>query len=69
MSRSHDVENQPPEFAGRDLWADDAALREAIARERATPFHDHLRAYGRLAGLAPMSGGMQSCSVSLVSIG
>ena len=48
---THDVENQPPEFAGRDLWADDAALREAVAREGASDFGPHLQAYGALAGL------------------
>src|SRR3546814_11197622 len=31
--QTHTVENQSPEFAPRDLWADDVALREALARE------------------------------------
>src|SRR3546814_6893041 len=31
--QTHTVENQPPEFAPRDLWADDVALREALASE------------------------------------
>ena len=30
---THAVANQPPPFAPRDLWADDAALREAVERE------------------------------------
>ena len=30
---THAVENQPPEFAPRDLWRDDAALSEALVRE------------------------------------
>ncbi|MFC5577625.1 acyl-CoA dehydrogenase family protein [Lysobacter niabensis] len=47
---THDVDNQPPEFAGRDLWADDIALREAVEREGAVVFRGPLEAYGRLAG-------------------
>ena len=30
---THAVENQPPEFAPRDLWRDDAALREFLAEQ------------------------------------
>jgi putative acyl-CoA dehydrogenase len=48
--QTHDVENQPPEFAGRDLWADDIALREAVEREGAAAFREPLQVYGRLAG-------------------
>jgi putative acyl-CoA dehydrogenase len=40
----HDIDNQPPEFAARDLWADDAALREGIEREGAVAFADRLHA-------------------------
>ena len=29
---THAVENQPPEFAPRNLWLDDVVLREAIQR-------------------------------------
>ena len=47
---THEVFNQPPEFAPRDLWADDVALREAVAREGADGFVDRLAAYGALAG-------------------
>ncbi|MDR7098213.1 putative acyl-CoA dehydrogenase [Lysobacter niabensis] len=47
---THEVDNQPPEFAARDLWADDAALREGVEREGAAAFADRLRAYGQLAG-------------------
>ena len=46
----HRVENQPPEFAPRDLWHDDAALREAVGREGAAAFADRISAYGALAG-------------------
>src|SRR5688500_1481490 len=42
--------NQAPEFAPRDLWADDVALREAVAREGGGDFADRLARYGRLAG-------------------
>ena len=35
--QTHDVDNQPPEFAGRDLWTDDIALREGVEREGASP--------------------------------
>ena len=47
---THVVDNQPPEFAPRDLWEDDLALREAIAREGAAAFEARMAAYGRLAG-------------------
>ncbi len=49
-SETHAVENQPPEFAGRDLWSDDIALREAVAREGGDAFAGRLQDYGRLAG-------------------
>ncbi|MCD9031104.1 acyl-CoA dehydrogenase family protein [Luteimonas sp. Y-2-2-4F] len=42
--------NQPPEFAPRDLWADDAALREALAREGGGDWTGAVAAYGALAG-------------------
>jgi putative acyl-CoA dehydrogenase len=44
------VDNQPPEFAPHDLWAGDAALREAVVREGGEGFDATLAAYGRLAG-------------------
>ena len=47
---THAVENQPPEFAPRDLWRDDLALREAVDREGARPFVEALARYGALAG-------------------
>src|SRR5690606_1326027 len=43
-------DNQSPPFAPRDLWQDDAALREAVAREGAAGFTDRIAAYGALAG-------------------
>jgi len=47
---THPVDNQPPPFEPRDLWADDAALREGVAREGAQAFAARLAAYGALAG-------------------
>jgi putative acyl-CoA dehydrogenase len=47
---THRVDNQPPEFAPRNLWADDIALRDAVDREGAAAFASHLAAYGALAG-------------------
>ena len=49
-SPTHAVDNQPPEFASRDLWADDTVLREAVEREGAAAFAERLQAYGRRAG-------------------
>lgn len=47
---THSVENQPPEFAPRDLWATDVALREALSREGGDAFTTGIAAYGALAG-------------------
>ncbi|MDQ2703049.1 MAG: acyl-CoA dehydrogenase family protein [Pseudomonadota bacterium] len=47
---THQVDNQPPAFAPRDLWLDDTALREAVAREGASGFAGRVAAYGALAG-------------------
>lgn len=47
---THRVDNQPPPFAPRDLWADDLALRDAVAREGGQAFGNELAAYGALAG-------------------
>jgi putative acyl-CoA dehydrogenase len=47
---THRVENQPPPFEERDLWADDVVLREAIEREGAAGFAHRLADYGVLAG-------------------
>src|SRR3546814_7238513 len=48
--QTHTVENQPPEFAPRDLWADDVALREALAREGGEAHVERGARYGLLAG-------------------
>ncbi|MFI8718453.1 isovaleryl-CoA dehydrogenase [Stenotrophomonas sp. NPDC077464] len=47
---THEVDNQPPPFAGRNLWADDVALAEAVQREGGAAFIDALQAYGAIAG-------------------
>ena len=47
---THRVDNQPPPFEPRDLWADDAVLREAVTREGAAAFAPRLSDYARLAG-------------------
>jgi putative acyl-CoA dehydrogenase len=46
----HAGDNQPPEFAPRDLWRDDIALREAVEREGATGYAPRIAAYGAIAG-------------------
>jgi putative acyl-CoA dehydrogenase len=47
---THEVLNQPPPLAGYDVYAADAALREAVEREGAGWAADDLSALGRLAG-------------------
>ncbi|GAB2611641.1 acyl-CoA dehydrogenase family protein [Novilysobacter erysipheiresistens] len=47
---THQVDNQPPAFAPRDLWSDDIALREALQREGTAGFTEHIATYGALAG-------------------
>ncbi|MFC4668518.1 acyl-CoA dehydrogenase family protein [Seohaeicola nanhaiensis] len=49
---THDVTNQPPERGDADLWAQDAPLREAIAREGGQA--EALAAYGATLGTAAM---------------
>ncbi len=47
---THIVENQPPPFEPRDLWADDLILQEALRREGAAAFSARVSSYGALAG-------------------
>ncbi len=47
---THRVDNQPPPFDPRDLWADDVVLREAVVREGGDAFAERLARYGALAG-------------------
>lgn len=48
--QTHEVFNQPPPPGPFDLWKDDAALREAVAREGGSAFSAALSDYGALAG-------------------
>ncbi len=50
MTSTHEVSNQPPPLAGYDVFASDAALREAVDREGAGWAVDELHALGSLAG-------------------
>ena len=47
---THDVTNQPPDFAGRDLWRTDPALREAALREGGAWIEAPLAELGALVG-------------------
>ncbi|WP_290647727.1 isovaleryl-CoA dehydrogenase [Aquisalimonas sp.] len=47
---THDVENQPPPFEGRNLYLTDRVLREAVEREGGAWGDERLRAYGERAG-------------------
>ncbi|MCF7751863.1 isovaleryl-CoA dehydrogenase [Bacillus subtilis subsp. subtilis] len=47
---THEVFNQPPPFGGRNLWADDVALDEAVQREGGAAFSMLLAHYGGVAG-------------------
>jgi putative acyl-CoA dehydrogenase len=47
---THRVDNQPPEFAPRDLWADDVALQQVLVREGGGAFTTRVAAYGAIAG-------------------
>ncbi len=44
--------NQPPPYAGRNLYADDVALQEAVAREGAAWAHDDIARWGETLGTA-----------------
>jgi putative acyl-CoA dehydrogenase len=47
---THDVTNQPPEFAPRNLWSTDTALREAALREGGAWLDPPLAALGEEVG-------------------
>ncbi len=47
---THHVDNQPPPFGGRNLWADDVALSDAVQREGGAAFVAQLQQYAGLAG-------------------
>ena len=52
---THEVFNMPPHLGDRDLWADDAALREGVRREGADWAEDRIAAFGRLIGRAEVA--------------
>jgi putative acyl-CoA dehydrogenase len=47
---THDVTNMPPHLGDQDLWRNDAALREGVAREGGGWAEDKLAAFGKIAG-------------------
>ena len=49
---THDVTNMPPHLGDQDLWRDDAALSEGVAREGGGWAEDKLAAFGKIAGAA-----------------
>ena len=57
MSATHEVLNQPPPLRGRNLFDDDAALQEGLAREGADWARDRLRAEGAFWGGDPVEWG------------
>ena len=52
--QTHEVFNQAPPLADYNVYARDAALQEAVAREGAAQFHAFLAARGRELGSAAM---------------
>lgn len=61
---THEVFNQPPPFGGRNLWADDVALAEAVQREGGEGFAAALAGYGGLAGDALYQLGLTPTAIS-----
>jgi putative acyl-CoA dehydrogenase len=59
-SATHEVANQAPPLAGRDLFADNVALAEALGREGADRARDRLHAAGAFWGGEPMAWGEQA---------
>ena len=49
---THEVINMPPHLGDQDLWRNDAALREGVAREGASWAEENLAAFGKIAGAA-----------------
>ena len=56
-SATHEVCNQPPPLADRDLFADNVPLVEALEREAGAAWRDRLHAAGTFWGGAPMAWG------------
>ena len=57
---THEVLNQPPPLAGRNLFEDHAALQEGLEREGAGWARDRVRAAGAFWGGEPMQWGAQA---------
>ena len=47
---THEVTNMPPHLGDQDLWRNDRALREGVAREGGGWAEDKLAAFGKVAG-------------------
>ena len=54
LAETHIVENQPPALCDTNLYQQDAALREAVAREGAAWAEADLQSFGKLTGSAEM---------------
>ncbi|MEI8158329.1 MAG: acyl-CoA dehydrogenase family protein [Burkholderiales bacterium] len=54
LAETHVVENQPPALRDTNLYQQDVALREAVAREGAAWAEADLQAFGELTGSAKM---------------
>ncbi len=54
LAETHRVENQPQPLQDYNMYLEDQALREAVAREGAAWAEDDLRAFGALAGSREM---------------
>src|SRR4051794_17534362 len=59
-SAPDEVRNQPPALEGRDVFADNAPLVEALEREGAALWRERLHAAGTFWGGAPMAWGAQA---------
>jgi putative acyl-CoA dehydrogenase len=57
IAATHEVLNQPPPLRGRNLFADDAALQEALVREGAEWAVERLRSEGAFWGAEPIEWG------------
>ena len=54
LAKSHTVENQPPALRDTNLYLQDVALREAVAREGTAWADAQLQAFGQLTGSVDM---------------
>ncbi|SEO51477.1 isovaleryl-CoA dehydrogenase [Aquisalimonas asiatica] len=58
--KTHDVTNQPPPFEGRNLYAADTVLRDAVHREGGSWGEDQLHQYGERVGGALWEAGFDA---------